>query len=250
MIKRLKLTSALTTVAAFTALLGAGAASATTVASSTFDTDSDGWVYGLFSDATPYAGSQPLMFDGTTETSTGVGTITTSDPDQGNGDNAFVAPTKFLTAAKGTFQGNISFDLSDAEVPLLPSSALALISSNEPILYAKTVMTPSTISNLLTHYSIDLIADNFYIGSPDDQTAGTAATTDQLRIALKNLTQISIQVDWHNGDDFARLDNVVLSNSQVTPSVPEPATWAMLVSGFGLVGAGMRRRAGRMVQAI
>jgi PEP-CTERM motif len=24
--------------------------------------------------------------------------------------------------------------------------------------------------------------------------------------------------------------------------VPEPTTWAMLVMGFGLVGAGMRRR--------
>jgi len=26
------------------------------------------------------------------------------------------------------------------------------------------------------------------------------------------------------------------------PAVPEPATWAMLISGFGLVGASMRRR--------
>lgn len=32
-----------------------------------------------------------------------------------------------------------------------------------------------------------------------------------------------------------------------TPAVPEPATWAMLVLGFGLVGAGMRRR--RMLMA-
>lgn len=30
-----------------------------------------------------------------------------------------------------------------------------------------------------------------------------------------------------------------------TPSVPEPATWAMLVGGFGLAGAAMRRRATR-----
>lgn len=26
------------------------------------------------------------------------------------------------------------------------------------------------------------------------------------------------------------------------PAVPEPATWAMMIAGFGLVGAGMRRR--------
>ncbi len=33
-----------------------------------------------------------------------------------------------------------------------------------------------------------------------------------------------------------------------TGGVPEPATWAMLIAGFGLVGASMRRRRGTMVQ--
>lgn len=33
-------------------------------------------------------------------------------------------------------------------------------------------------------------------------------------------------------------------------SVPEPGTWAMLLSGFGLVGAGFRRRHGRIAQAV
>lgn len=32
-------------------------------------------------------------------------------------------------------------------------------------------------------------------------------------------------------------------------AVPEPATWAMLILGFGLVGASVRRRAVRSVQA-
>jgi hypothetical protein len=32
------------------------------------------------------------------------------------------------------------------------------------------------------------------------------------------------------------LDNVVVTQ------VPEPATWAMLIAGFGLVGSAMRRR--------
>jgi opacity protein-like surface antigen len=30
----------------------------------------------------------------------------------------------------------------------------------------------------------------------------------------------------------------------VTPTIPEPATWAMLIAGFGMVGLGMRRRTG------
>jgi hypothetical protein len=43
-----------------------------------------------------------------------------------------------------------------------------------------------------------------------------------------------------NVDSTAFIDDVSLS---VTPStVPEPASWAMLLTGFGLVGTAIRRR--------
>jgi hypothetical protein len=49
--------------------------------------------------------------------------------------------------------------------------------------------------------------------------------------------------------EFATLsgDNVgpVLDNVLVTQAVPEPATWAMMIGGFGLIGGAMRRRASR-----
>jgi len=41
---------------------------------------------------------------------------------------------------------------------------------------------------------------------------------------------------------------IPLINS-TTPAVPEPAAWAMMVAGFGLVGAGMRRRTSNIVAA-
>ena len=41
------------------------------------------------------------------------------------------------------------------------------------------------------------------------------------------------------------IDNVVLNGS--TSAVPEPASWAMMIAGFGAVGAAMRR--GRRVRA-
>jgi hypothetical protein len=40
-------------------------------------------------------------------------------------------------------------------------------------------------------------------------------------------------------DNTAFLDNV---SASVTPGVPEPASWALMIAGFGMVGAGMRRR--------
>jgi PEP-CTERM motif len=39
------------------------------------------------------------------------------------------------------------------------------------------------------------------------------------------------------------IDNVRFSVANLTPgAVPEPASWAMMIAGFGLVGASMRRR--------
>lgn len=50
--------------------------------------------------------------------------------------------------------------------------------------------------------------------------------------------------------DFA-VDRVFLAKtSQVTAAVPEPATWAMMLTGFAMVGVAVRRRRGRNSAAI
>lgn len=38
--------------------------------------------------------------------------------------------------------------------------------------------------------------------------------------------------------------------AQDAGAVPEPASWALMITGFGLVGAGLRRRSTRLVQGI
>lgn len=53
-----------------------------------------------------------------------------------------------------------------------------------------------------------------------------------------------------NGQNTGTITSFTVTPAGGAGAVPEPATWAMLVSGFGLVGAGMRRRSGRVVQAI
>ena len=56
----------------------------------------------------------------------------------------------------------------------------------------------------------------------------------------------SIKIDTNNpsGDDNIFLAAFVVSGEAtvVTPGVPEPATWSMLITGFGLSGMAMRRR--------
>lgn len=43
-------------------------------------------------------------------------------------------------------------------------------------------------------------------------------------------------------DDGFKLASITATAQQIVPQVPEPATWAMMIMGFGLIGAGLRRR--------
>lgn len=50
---------------------------------------------------------------------------------------------------------------------------------------------------------------------------------------------------FFHGDDI-RVDNVLLEVAVAV--VPEPATWAMMIAGFGLAGAGLRRHRNQEVR--
>ena len=45
--------------------------------------------------------------------------------------------------------------------------------------------------------------------------------------------------------DSRTAGNVLLTAISLTPSVPEAGTWAMMLLGFGAIGAAMRRRRGQ-----
>ncbi|HWW65863.1 MAG TPA: PEPxxWA-CTERM sorting domain-containing protein [Sphingomonadaceae bacterium] len=54
-----------------------------------------------------------------------------------------------------------------------------------------------------------------------------------------NLLFVGASFDSSDRDDGFKLGGLTLST---VGAVPEPATWAMMIAGFGLVGAAMRRR--------
>ncbi|MBS0502583.1 MAG: PEP-CTERM sorting domain-containing protein [Proteobacteria bacterium] len=64
---------------------------------------------------------------------------------------------------------------------------------------------------------------------------------------LNNITSGS----WQAPTGQLKLFYSAHSQSQVLSAVPEPATWAMMIGGFGVVGASMRRKraAGTVVTA-
>ncbi|WP_255601949.1 PEPxxWA-CTERM sorting domain-containing protein [Polymorphobacter megasporae] len=53
----------------------------------------------------------------------------------------------------------------------------------------------------------------------------------------------------HYDDIIAGANEYKFDLSAAAAAVPEPATWAMMIGGFGFVGASMRRRSGRPARA-
>ncbi len=50
-------------------------------------------------------------------------------------------------------------------------------------------------------------------------------------------------------DPNTRANLYISGTPEAAAAVPEPATWAMLIGGFGMVGAAMRRRGAGLVRA-
>ena len=66
--------------------------------------------------------------------------------------------------------------------------------------------------------------------------------------------QVRIDIDATNDGWVVTLGKSVLTTDGSTlpppmPGVPEPSSWAMMIAGFGLVGASMRRRKSTVVAA-
>lgn len=70
----------------------------------------------------------------------------------------------------------------------------------------------------------------YVLGSTLDSLLGYEATP----------TSLTLQFNSTNGSAFTGSDTLAVPPS--TPDVPEPATWGMIVLGFGAMGAAMRRR--------
>jgi hypothetical protein len=74
-----------------------------------------------------------------------------------------------------------------------------------------------------------------------DPTGGVWITRTLDATAISNQIGVRIQALFST-QAGPGLDNVVLTASAVPNAVPEPATWAMMLAGFGLLGVALRRR--------
>ena len=81
------------------------------------------------------------------------------------------------------------------------------------------------------------VLNAMFAGTYSSLTTSTGNSTRNINTGNKWGNIWMIGSDWTNAD--GKIDGFKLTNLAV---VPEPATWAMMISGFGFVGAAMRRR--------
>ena len=72
--------------------------------------------------------------------------------------------------------------------------------------------------------------------------AGGFAYTNLTYSAVATGAQTALTFTFRNGPSYFIMDDVSVSGLEGTPAVPEPATWGMMIAGFGVVGASLRRR--------
>jgi hypothetical protein len=191
------------------ALLWASPAPALT-ASSTFDTNDEGWTFTQnFFD--PASTLEPVTFMGDH-----IQALDTSDSSVGPDDysGAFVSPLGVGSEWSGdwsdNYGGTLSFDLRvDAASPeLSPLVALFTGSREDPfsgMVYYDPVGT--TPGSSWTHYSIPLIPDQW----TDSNTSSTATEAD-FRAALQNVSGVYLNTDADDTDgEVDEIDNVLLS---------------------------------------
>ena len=60
--------------------------------------------------------------------------------------------------------------------------------------------------------------------------------------AIATTAQTDLTLTFRNDPAYWHIDDVSVQGAAGTAAVPEPATWGMMLLGFGLVGAAARRR--------
>ncbi len=105
------------------------------------------------------------------------------------------------------------------------------------------------LANTSTYAQLAALFGNSFAASNVNSTSGQTANTRLLNSGNQTGNIWLIGAAFSNpaencgaGQNQLCLDGFKLSNIKVQTAVPEPATWMMMILGFGLIGAALRRR--------
>jgi len=145
---------------------------------------------------------------------------------QHDSTGAFV-PVDFLT---GSLNGVVSFSGNVGSTVASSIANFFTFSDGQGGNYQFSVDTVRTLSYSVTPGSSSAIS-LYLLGSTVDTALGLGPTATSLTLSFNST----------GSSAFATAATLSVPPSAV-PSVPEPATWGMIVVGFGAMGAAMRRR--------
>jgi hypothetical protein len=77
----------------------------------------------------------------------------------------------------------------------------------------------------------------------DPSWGNQSAINSNMRVNFGSGSGIT-ELRFHTQNFAFEIDSVAVGNPSVINAVPEPATWAMMVGGFGMLGFAARRRSG------
>lgn len=207
---------------ALIALSSTASAAVPALASSTFDSDTEGWTF--LNDARYFAWSPT---DGNPD-----GHI--HGTDIGNDQTwYYVAPDAFLGNKLAALNGTLSYDmLQDRATGQYDAADVILIGNGVALVWEFDYNPAET----WTHFSVTLNPSaGWRVGDP----LGDHATDDDFHTVLSDLSALYIRGEYRNltGFDNSGLDNVVL----LAGVVPEPSPVALLLGGMALIGVAARR---------
>ena len=181
-----------------------------------------------------------------------------------------------ITRVFGDSRFGVSFTASSNDNNYAARFDLLSLISADPgtgaVVQTNSLYTESTIGGLLQSSSTTNPADPFgtyewvfdfdasqpwtVSGSLSCLTATTANSDDSSALSCNlgnSVTWMGISLLDTNGDPLGGATVTSLSGQNYNqaysplPGIPEPASWAMLIAGFGLVGAAARRRRLRII---
>jgi hypothetical protein len=131
-------------------------------------------------------------------------------------------------------------------------SGILTTASSSTIKFGETAFAITGISGMLNGSAITglsgfLGSDNYYF------TTGTSFV-DGSGVGFTTAAGTSASLYYQSTASSYRITTVspfatafVTATSSAVAAVPEPASWAMMIAGFGLVGGAMRRRSGQVL---
>ncbi|MBB5685489.1 PEPxxWA-CTERM sorting domain-containing protein [Sphingobium boeckii] len=177
--------------------------------------------------------------------------------------SAVIGNSKIITFDAANPQGITSSGLEGADIKQGSVANQWLTPAGDTSKYLRVEAIGSGNSNGVDYFNVSsgpgFDTVSFYWGSVDTHNSVRIYSTDSLYetftgtqiLALAGITTsgtTSILASFSNASGLIKKIGLIsngtafeLDNIRFSNAVPEPATWAMMITGFGMVGSGMRR---------